>query len=468
MNKPHLKTSVLPPEREGGIDFNSFLAAINAAIAAAIVLLFFFRGPNEYINTCTICLALVFAAQNHFFLLAARRHPNPFLTLLIMHALFFYEFRVVTLLLDPYSLVLERNLFEIADMNRAFLFIILANFSIFAGVTMCSGKGFEPALLPAAPAGGVRVLLPVLLFSLAVVTKLKPELFGGFKGYVEVLLTYEVLLLLFLVFMFKYFHVFTGRQKILLFSVVLVFLVSKTLSGSRAALLTLFFCSFCAWSAVMGRLVLKKKVYLVLAALLPAAVACFILATRIRADNSSLSSMFGRMGFLDMSAEMMASSSRYRRVINFEHYFKSIVDSGLTPGFNVFNAPKAANAVSLIYRNQPEISFETLNARYQADTFTVYGEAYALFGFLAGLAGIFVASFLFQKIYRLLHDRDPFKLAALRAVFLYIFYFFFLESLGLDWFMVDLIRGVVPFFVLLYLFSIAARSVPGNTPGGDK
>ena len=251
---------VTPAERGDKIDLSSFFAALNAALAAAILVLFFFRGPNEYINAYTICLSLAFAAQNHFFLLVTGRRLNPFLMLLIMHALFFYEFRVVTLLLEPSSVVWARNLFEIAGMNRGFLFIILANFSIFLGVTVYSGKGFEPGPLPALAPGRVRVLLPVLLFLLAVATKINPELFGGLKGYVEILLTFEVLLLFFLVFTLQYYHVLTGRQKILMFSLLIVFVVSRTLSGSRAALLTLFFCSFCAWSAVAGRVVLKKKV----------------------------------------------------------------------------------------------------------------------------------------------------------------------------------------------------------------
>jgi hypothetical protein len=360
-----------------------------------------------------------------------------------------------------------------ADMNKGFLFVILANFCIFLGVTMYSGKGLAPVPLPEITTGRVRVLLPVLLFLLAVVTKIKPELFGGFKGYMEILLTFEVLLLFFLVFVFKYYHVLTRRQKLLIFLLLLAFVVNRTLSGSRAALLTLLFCSFCAWSAVVGRVVLKRKVYIVLAALIPVAAAFFILGTLARkgysaAPYSIRDAILDRTGFLDMSVEMIANSYRYRSVVNFGYYFKSIVDSGLTPGFNVFDAPKAANAVSLIYRNQPELSFQALNARYQADMFTVYGEAYALLGFIGGLAGIFVVSFFFQMIYRLLPDRDHFKLAALRAALLYLFYYSFLESCGIDWFVVDILRGIVPFFVLLYLFAIPVQKVSSHALGGDK
>lgn len=463
-----MKTNIMPSDGADKTDLSSFLAAVNAAIAAAILALFFFRGPNEYINAYTICLSLAFAVQNHFFLLVARRQLNPFLMLLAMHALFFYEFRVVTLLLEPFSVVFARNFFEIADLNRGFLFIFLANFSIFLGVTAYSGKGLEPSLVPVTAPGPVRVWLPVSLFLLAVATKINPGFFGGFKGYVEVLLTFEVLLLFFLVFAIRYYPALTGRQKILMFSVVLSFLASRTLSGSRAALLTLFFCSFCAWSAAAGRVLLKKKIYVVLVALLPVAAACFVLASRIRGNPPSLPALFDRMGFLDMSAEIMANTRRYRRVINFEYYFKSIVDSGLTPGFNVFDAPKAANAVSLIYRNQPELSFRALNANYQADMLTVYGEAYALLGFIGGLAGIFVVSFFFQMVYRLLSDRDRFRQSALRAALLYLFYYSFLESCGIDWFVVDIVRGVIPFFVLLSLFSWAARTAPAHVPGGDK
>jgi len=166
-----------------------------------------------------------------------------------------------------------------------------------------------------------------------------------------------------------------------------------------------------------------------------------------------------------MSTDMIANSLRYGQVVNFEYYFKSIIDNGLTPGFNIFDAPKAANALSYIYREQPGVSLKAVNSLYQSDMLTIYGEAYVLFGPLAGLVWIFSLTFLFQEIYRRIAGRDPFRSAALKAALLVIFYTYFLESLGMDWLSVFVVRNIIPFFILLYVVSKYAQRSPDRIPG---
>jgi len=289
------------------------------------------------------------------------------------------------------------------------------------------------------------------------------------KGYIWILFNPDIVLLFGLVFVALYYGALDKRQKILVFCMGLVFVASRTYVGSRAAMMTLFFYSFCAWFAVKGRVALKKKFYYMLAAMVPLSVSLFVLTSlvvRRLSDTVPFKVIFDRLGLLDMATEVVSGSIKYSSVINFQHYFKSVVDSGLTPGFNVFDAPKAANLLSFIYNGMPDFSLYAVSVNYQSDIMTVYGEAYALLGPIAGLAGIFTVSFLFQKVYRALGGRDPFKQAALRATVLVVFYTYFLGSFGIDWFVVDVIRFAVPFFILLCLYAMCARNVPGRASGG--
>ena len=453
------------------IDFSVFLMGINALTAAAILFLFFFSGTNEYVNTYTVCLSFAFAAQSHFFLQITRRRPNPFLLLLVMYSVFFYEFRIATLLLEPWSTVFVRNAFGAADLSSGLLFIILANFFIFLGVDTFAESGFEPGQRENSGVVSVWLLPPILFFALGMAVNLDFRLLSSIKGYVWIIFNPDIVLLFGLVFVALYHEALDRRQKIIVVSMAVIFVAYKTYVGSRSAMLMLFFYSFCAWFAVKGQVALKRKAYMILTALAPLTVALFILATlvvRKSYPEVPLKIIFDRLGLLDMGAEVISGSIPYRSVINFTHYFKSIVDSGLTPGFNVFDAPKAANVLSFIYSGQPAVSLQAISVNYQSDILTVYGEAYALLGPIAGLAGIFVVSFLFQKVYRALAGTGPFKQAALRATVLVVFYTYFLGSFGVDWFVVDAVRFAVPFYLLLCLYSMCARNVPGRASGGGE
>jgi hypothetical protein len=134
-----------------------------------------------------------------------------------------------------------------------------------------------------------------------------------------------------------------------------------------------------------------------------------------------------------------------------------VIDSGLTPGFNLFDAPKAANVLSLVYNGMPEISLRAIQSNYQSDMLTLYGEAYSLFGYAAGLAAIAVVVFFFSRLYFGIASRDRFSSAALRATILVVFHTYVLGSFGVDWILVDAIRSVIPFLALLYLFQNHAR-----------
>jgi len=471
----NLKANLMPADKSDEIDFSSFLMWGNAAVAAAILVLFFFRGQNDYVNVYTACLSLAFAAQTHFFLSVTRKSPDPFLLLLVIHAICFYEFRVATLLWDPWSMVLVRNPLSAADLNDCLIFVIMANMAVFLGLAIRPDNSQETISSRPSANASVRVFVPVFLFFIAIILEPGFKALEGLNGYLGVVLNSEVMLLFSIVLLILYYGAMSRWQKILILCVVLGFIACRASTGSRSAILLFLFFSFCAWFAVKGHVVFKKKLYAAVAIAVLCSVLLFIPATLMRPGYSSVpysqrkpvryQTILDRIGFLDMSTDMIANSLRYGQVVNFEYYFKSIIDNGLTPGFNIFDAPKAANAISYVYREKPGLSLKAVTSLYQSDMLTLYGEAYILFGPLAGLAWIFALSFLFQAVYRRLDGGDPFRSAALRAAILVIFYTYFLESLGMDWLVVFIVRGIVPYFILLYVVSKYAQRRPDRIPG---
>lgn len=454
----------MPEADPSGIDLTSFLMACNAFMAACILFLCWFTGCNEYVSPYAVHLSIVLAAQNFFFLLSARRRPNPFVVITAFYAIFFYELRVVTLLWDPWSIVFVRNSFSAPDLSAGLLYVIFSNLAIFVGVSLASGPDLSRPPLSGYTDASIRLLPPFLLMGAGVMFERGLNLPSILKGYLGILINTEMILLFLLITGILYHGIMTGAQRLLLFSAVALFVICRTAMGSRSALVTLLVSFLCAWSAVHGRLLFKRKLYYALAGIAPLALGAFLFATYLRAPKVPVQfqAVSNRLGFLDMTSEIIASGSAYRSVVNFTHYFRSIVDNGLTPGFNLFDAPKAANSLSLIYYGIPSMSLKTVALHYQSDMLTVYAEARLLFGPIAGLVAIAVAAFFFRVLYAMPAQDDPVRSAGLRSIVLMLFYTYFLGSFGLDWFIVDLIRGVIPFCALLYFFSLYVQTVPGS------
>lgn len=456
MNRNFLRR-ILPggqfPGTEGPLDFTSLLAAVNVLAAAATAALWFARGPNDYVNLYALLLSAAFAAQNHFLLLSGKKSGNPFLTLLVFCSIFFYQMRVASLLALPWSAVLPRNPFPADNLAHALLFVIAANFFIFLGVTLAGpargqGPGPEEPPVPNLPAA-------VSIFLLALLANWGCAYAGRLQGYLVLFFNLDVLLLLMLVYLLPGFAAGRPNVKFSLLALLLGFLALRTMLGSRSALLTVIFSVICALLSSRARILIPRKLLLPVLLAGPLSMLLFMVGSNFRGLSAVIRTrnIFDRTGFLDMTADILSNAQRYSGVINGGHYLKSVVDSSLTPGFSLFDAPKASNSLFLVYNGYLDKSLYTVAHNYQADMFTVYGEAFALFGPVFGLIAIGVVSFLFASAYRAFGRRGAFVPAALRAVLLYIFYYYFLNSFGFDWFLVDLFRGAVPFLLFLWIFS---------------
>src|SRR4051812_36956086 len=121
------------------VDFNRILVWANAVVAALMVWAFVQKGANEYLDAESLVLALLLSLQTHVVLLMERRRRDPFVVLLAFILIFYFSFRICTLLLIPFSFAFERYEYTAADSNRALLFIVIANLFLYAGLHVVRG-----------------------------------------------------------------------------------------------------------------------------------------------------------------------------------------------------------------------------------------------------------------------------------------------------------------------------------------
>ena len=392
-----------------GYDLNTLLIIANCCICAIAIILYYNKGGNQYVDIYTVILLCIFGAQNLLMLLFEKKKRDPFVLLLMIIALVFYMGRVVTLLYDPWSVALDIHSGTPDDLNYSLVFIFFSNASIFLGLSIAGGNVLKErsrfaVQYPAEPRNILIILL--LVIAIGFYVSLASDIIGRFAGYIT-----GIFVKLHLIMLFTFIYLAINAKKIsrrhltIFLILFTIFILFTTLRGSRSALLTLGYLLLIAIFSVKGRFTFNKKAILIGTILIPLSVMFFISATYIRAivpSGSVVSSnqltilkeanifglkdisllcrpIFNRMGFLDYSAVVIRNQERYGKMINFQYYFKSIIDNVLSPGFNVFNTPRVSHCMSYISRGESVPMQKDITAAYQADMPTVYGEYYVLF-----------------------------------------------------------------------------------------
>jgi hypothetical protein len=260
-------------------------------------------------------------------------------------------------------------------------------------------------------------------------------------------------------------------------------MIAHTLVGSRSGITTLIQNAMLAILAISGCIRIRRNHLLLGIALVPVLLVLLIVAFTVSTYNRSnkdeaidfrhlialsgeagsqlgqnsdlgilLPPIFNRAGFFDYSAEIIANKDRYESAFNPGTYAKSIIDNLLTPGFDVYDQPKVSNTLQFIYDDLGTPSKEQLTEDYQSDQFGIYGEFYALFGWLS-LPLFFLVAFFLKLIYVRLKSESPFALAIKRVLVLSVFVKI-LDSYGMDWTIIE----TVPFAAALYLYKFFFRS----------
>lgn len=483
-----------------GYDLNTLLIIGNFCVCTIAIILFYNKGSNQYVDIYTLILLCTFGAQNLLILLYEKKKRDSFVLLLMIIAFVFYMGRVVTLLYEPWSPSLYRHSATPDDLNYSLIFIMLSNASIFLGLSVAGGnvlkgKSRFTVQYPAKPRNIVIILL--LVIAIGFYISLASDIIGRFAGYIT-----GVFVKLHLIMLFTFIYLAINAKKIsrryLTISLILftIFILFNTLHGSRSALLTLAYLLLIAIISVKGRVTFNRKAILIGTILIPLSVILFISATYIRQIGASrqdvstkltvlkeanlinledirllLRPVFDRMGFLDYSAVLIRNQEQYSKIINFQYYFKTIVDNVLSPGFDMFDTPRVSHSMSYIGRGESLPTKKHISAAYQSNMPTVYGENYVLFHGYPALIILFSFSYILKKIYLSIRSKDAFLFYMYRALVLYVFYLW-LNSFGIDWMMLDLIGIIITVSLFKNFYKMRRRKEPickvkelvGDTP----
>jgi hypothetical protein len=473
------------------IDFNSLLIGANAAVACLVLFASSWTNGNPYIDGESIGLAALLCAQTHVALVLERRRRDPFVLLLAFEMIFYYSLRIFTLVVYPFSTVFDRYPYYSQDSNQALIFIIIANLMLYGGLWAVRSPD------PAPESTRWRAVAPgrvILLLVSAIGTTYFTQSFST-QGdvpraldFLSLFLTANIIVLMALTYYFLFRETLSKRFAATLGLLILIDMIVHTLAGSRSAIITFVqdcvFVALALWGRIRFRrahvvigLVVSPLVLLLL-------IGSFLVSSYNRSSREigasfdirraitsatdagsqlsldseigvALAPMLARVGFFDISAEIIAHRAEYRSVINTSAYGKSIVDNILTPGFDVFDWPKTGNALQFIYMDWGTPSKRDVPESYQSDPLGLYGEFYALFGY-ASLPLMFLASYGIKFLYQRLRSSSPFFLVIKRVIVLYVF-LELLRSFGLDWILAELVPLVAAIY--LYSFFFASKRV---------
>lgn len=467
--------------RKGNYDLNFLLVVVNVLLCITALALYIKTGPNQYINLYSVILLFLFGSQNSLILLYGRAKREPFILILAAVTTVFYLTRIVSLLFNPSSITFNRSIVTPSHINYSLVFIMLSNLSIFLGLNAARQKIFYNGKIPEEqrPARALYVIINLFMAIFLQYFGLLPvNILGRFSGYIlAVFFRLNLILLLSMLYLIINYRRISIRSRFGILGLILLFVLFNTITGNRSSLLILAVLLVVVLLSIKGEIVLKKEVIFLCILFIPFSIFLYNLATVCRPSikvvsdifsgqkrlevketryfevfhrfdiNKACQPVFDRIGFLDVSVDIIKHKDQYSKIINFKYYIKSIVDNCLTPGFNIFGTPRVENALKYIYSGLPSPTHQDINNAYHADMLTIYAEYYVLFGQYPALLVFFISSYIFKRIYSALRSENVFLIFLYRAVVLLIFYEW-LENFGIDWFVFDLI-GI---FITVFLF----------------
>jgi len=463
-------------------DFNSLLKVANVLVFILSVYFYQVKGPNEYVNTFTLALAGMLAIENIGMLYYEKKRTNPFIIILVFLTTFFYIARVATLIAIPKSFILERALVTSQELNYALIFILFCNASMFLGfyISEVIYLKQKTILTVAEPFPKLRNLSIILMIVVLLIFLGSIGMSNAWSGSITAIFFNQHVILLFSFVFFCYYysknpHIF--KWFIILLIASLAFLL--TYAGSRAGILTIGYLVLIAILVVKQRVLISKKTLLILIILVPTSIFFYIIATFNRSleeketnviklldmvdeEFSSANGyleqkmglVFERIGFLDYSTALMARKEIYLDIINVEYYTLSIIDNVLTPGFDIFDTPKASHALGYLADGREIPPKEQISLAYQSDQMGIYGEYYVMFlGYTALVAFFFLAA-IFQWTYYAFGTSNFLISCLYRALLLNIFYMY-INSYGTDWMVFELVSTVFTSFLFMrfYVYS---------------
>lgn len=483
--------------RESNVDFNSILKWINFTLFCYTILFYYFNPFPVLVNGLTLFLYFLLFLQTHFFLLHEKASRNPFLLLLVFTMVIFTFPRVLTLnwfdLSDSFRTLNRIRPTKVSDINYSLLFMLIANFFIFLGFIVVKKEISRNCQSFSIPSWKIKKVFQFFLasfFLLCLSLISNAGIFGDSNRLLTVISFFfdaGRILPFALIYVFLVIQNDTGENKIrkdklyVLFikTLLVIWVATNYIFGNRSGIINTIQNLFIV-SIIVGRFTISKKILSVVIILLLISIPLFFIGTisrQVRMDKDAnfslvknldiittaaptffesgdfilmLTPAFERASFLDYTVDLIKNADAYGKVVNVEQYFKSTVDA-LTPGFDVFNTPKSANALVGIYSAGGSSQRTVLPGEYQSDQFNVYGELYVAYGGWASLPMFFLFTALFYKVYVSFTKQETARNVIWRFFIISQFYNW-LRSFGTDWLIVYIIYEFIAYYMYIYLF----------------
>jgi hypothetical protein len=496
-------------DEKRGLRIGDLLQLCNFCVFTLIVSAFFSNEIENslYIDRISLVLTLLLCLQTYLVLKLEKKRASPFVLIITFLLIFFYELRIYTLLMLPEENILNRFEYDSSDTNFAIIYIIIFNIFLYFGLFI--GK-FSVYSIPKCQFNekklrfGIIYLLVSLIYNIInpsysqLIPTFLITIISNFFNTNNILIVVSIYILANsknIPIKFFYFFVF-----IIFFTIII-----QTLSYSRSAILTIFNLFFLLVLSINPAIEINRKILLRLMYLLPILFTLlfyiYALSTKSRSymgeyplhntisqkiditiqtiklqhndifslkgnDNSPylkkiITNALSRAGFFDFSAEIIAHKEEYKKVFNFDSYFKSFVDNALTPGFNLYDQPRISSTLKFYYGGltgyDPTIGDDDHHG-YHTDQFGIYGEFFSLFNWFS-LPIVFIIAVFFNAAYFAKLEIGYIPSILYKFSILYTF-FLLINSFGLDWVMWDFFSTLFSLFlVYLILFKINFLSV---------
>lgn len=458
-------------------DLNALLVIANILICGVTIYLYFTTDDTNYVNLSTVLMSCLLSIENIWMLLYEKKKKNSFILILVLVVTVFYIVRIPTLILIPSSAIsFQESSVTVIDLNYTLTFILFANASMFLGFYIGTKHNARHINLSFSNDPIPKIKNSIIILSLLILINffgfLNSEIFGRLNGFIsEVFFNQHIILLFTLVMLVYHYDNISQQLRILFISIFLCIVILTSLSGSRSAFLTVFMLLLFSVLAVKQKFMVSKKILLLFLIVIPITFIMFITATFKRQNNiedkittehiymaineelfdwslmeNHLGLIFFRIGFLDYSTEIIANRQNYSVILNREYYIKSLIDNVLTPGFDVFGTPRVSYAVSYVMTGRYIPSKYQIGESYQSNQLGIYGECYGLFYGFPALAVLCFLAFMFQKAYVAFKTTNDLLSCIYKAVIFKLFYVF-LNSFGMDWFVMDIISAVLTTFL---------------------
>ena len=480
---------------KGSTHISLILIILNIFVFFLNVGAFYLYGQDSfYINREGIYLVSIIALQVHISLINRRLRSDPFVIILSFITIVYYCFRVFTLLIFNASDTFIRNeAYTSSDTTHTLYLIFLFNFFMLFAFYLVPINKIQRFKFSSRNYN--HFIDTLLLFA----TLLLLLHMSGFWSYFisisrfsqaafSLINIHWIIYFIFFILIKRSSLSFSVLKSHKIFILILLFIQSLWLivGGSRGYLV--FFIEIILIGILsLGRFTLNNyhlfKAFLLAPILLLSLYIMFMFASDQRkapditgkiegiVENiegfiyrhqegsdeirSNLRKFTNRIGYLDMPAEILSNKDKYEFIFSPSFYAKSFTDNLLTPGFDIFDTPKVSRSLYFVHQNKnnniPSKDFGIKNDIHHSDMLTIYGEFFMIFSWLSLLI-VFIFAYFLKWLYYLKFKAKDFGLVAFVRPTILLYFYFSLNSFGVDWIISTYIVPIISTIIILMVY----------------